>query len=110
MRNVVRLVFGRRLQGQQTAKLAFHFSAIAAGLTQEDENLAVVVSSGPLTDASTTDRVGGVDSCVYGQAARGNEATDCKLIDRSIGKLLRLAGVGADLCGADWACAQRPRH
>ncbi len=108
--NVAALVLGRRLQWQQTAKLSLDFSAIVASLTQEDQNMSVVFSGGSLTDSGTTYRVGRVDSCVYSQAACGDEAAGCKLIDRSIGEFLCLACVGADLCGTDRAGAQWSRH
>ena len=85
-------------------------TAVAASLTQEDQNLAMVFSGSSLTDTSTTYSVGGIDSCVYRQAACGDEAAGRKFADRSISEFPCLASVGADLRGADGSRAHRFRH
>src|SRR5690606_11495226 len=66
--DVVGLVLGLRLERQEAAQLALDLGAIRASLTEESEDLVVVLAGGSLAEASAADGVGGVDPGVDGEA------------------------------------------
>ena len=70
----------------------------------------MVFASATLAQSGDAYSVCCVDPCVHGEAGGGNEAAGFEFTGSSIGKLLCLAGVGADLGCPDWLGALGLRH
>ena len=65
-RDVVGVVLGLRLEGEEAAQVAFDLCAVGAGQAEEDEHLVVVLARGALAESGAAHGVGGVDARVDG--------------------------------------------
>ena len=110
LRHIVGFVLRRRLQGQETTKVPLDLGTIRASLSEQSQDLAVILSGSTLAEPSAADRIRGIDPCMHGQARRCDETPRFEFACGGVGKLLRFASVRAYLRGADGSGPRWLRH
>lgn len=95
--NVVGVVLGLRLQGEQSLELLCHGDTVRSCLAKQRDRLIVILPCSALTETGAAYRVGRADARVDGEARGSDVAASLEVAGGCFGELRGLPRVGADL-------------
>jgi hypothetical protein len=80
-------------------QLPLDLATVRAGLSEQYQDLIVIVPRSAMAETGPAHRVGRVDASVHGEARRGDVASSPEVTGCCLGELRGLCCVGADLSG-----------